>query len=59
MDNYFASFRLVTHLGINNIRAKGLLNKNSLSKCTIIGDKQPQEKERDHFEQRISSEKAV
>ena len=27
MDNYFISFRLLTHLGVNNIRATGVLNK--------------------------------
>ena len=40
MDNYFMSFRLLTHLGVNNIQATGVLNKNRLPKCTIIGDKQ-------------------
>ena len=52
MDNYFTSFRLLTHLGVNSIRAD-VLNKNRLRKCTIIGDKQLQKKkELDHFEQR-------
>ena len=37
MDNYFTSFCLVTHLEVNNIRATGMLNKNRLRKCTIIG----------------------
>ena len=59
MDNYFTSFRLLTHLGVNNMRATRVLNKNRLRKCTIIGHKQLQKKERDHFEQRISSKKAV
>ena len=35
MNNYFTTFRL-----FNNIWATGVLNKNRLSKCTIIGDKQ-------------------
>ena len=39
MDNHFKSFRLVTHLGVNNIRATSVFNKNSLRKCTILGDK--------------------
>ena len=51
MDNYFTSFRLLTNLCVNNIRAIPVLNKNRLRKCTIIGDKQLQKKERDHFEQ--------
>ena len=42
MDNYFTSFRLLTHLGANNIRTTRVLNKNRLPKCTIIGDKQLQ-----------------
>ena len=30
MDNYFTSVRLFTHLGVNNIRATGVLNQNRL-----------------------------
>ena len=37
LDNYFTSFRLLTHLGVNNIRATGVLSKNKLRKCIIIG----------------------
>ena len=59
MDNYLTSFRLPTHLGVNNIRARRVLNKNRLGKCTIIGDKQLQKKERGHFQQCASSKKAV
>ena len=60
MDNYFTSFRLLTHLGVNNIRAKRVLKKNRLRKCTMIGDKQLQKKkERGQFEQLTSSKKAV
>ena len=59
MDNYFTSFCLLTHVGVNNIRATGVLNKKRLGKCTITRDKQLQQKERDHFEQCISSKKAV
>ena len=44
MYNYFTSFRLLTHLGVNNIRATRVLNKNRLRKCTIIGEKQLQKK---------------
>ena len=44
MNNYFTSFRLFTHLGVDNIRATCVLNKNRLRKCTIIGDKHLQEK---------------
>ena len=40
MDNYFTSFSLLTHLGVNNIRATRVLSKNRLRKCTITGDKQ-------------------
>ena len=60
MDNYFTSLRLLTHLGVNNIRVTRLLIKNRLRKYTIIEVKQLQkEKERGHFEQRTSSKKAV
>ena len=59
MDNYFTPFHLLTHLGVNKIRATRVLNKNRLSKCTIIGYNQLQKEERGHFEQRTSSKKAV
>ena len=61
MDNYFfvTSFCLLTHLGVKNIWAARLFNKNRLRKCTIIGDKHLQNKERGHFEQRASSKKAL
>ena len=50
MDNYFTSFRLLIHLGVNNIRATRVQNKNGLRKRTITGDKQLRKKERGHFE---------
>ena len=59
MDKYFTSFRLLTHLGVNKIRATLMLSKNRLRKCTIIGDKQLQKKGRGHFKQRPSSKKAL
>ena len=34
MDNYFTSFSLLTDLGVNNIRATSVLNKNRLKKRT-------------------------
>ena len=55
MDNYFTSFRLPRLLGVNSIRATRVLNKITLRKCTIIGDKQLQRKKRDHFKQCKSS----
>ena len=55
----FRSFCLLTHLQVNIIRETGVLNKHRLRNCTVIGDKQFQKKERGHFEQRISSKKAV
>ena len=57
MDNYFTFACLLTHLGLNNIRATRVLNKNSLRKRTFTGDKQLQKKERGHFEHRTSSKK--
>ena len=44
MDNYFTSFCLLIHVGVNNIRATGGLNKKRLRKYTIIRDKQLQKK---------------
>ena len=40
----FISFYLFTHLGVNNVRATVVLNKNRLSKCTMIGDNQLQDR---------------
>ena len=40
MNNYSKSFGLLTHLGVSNIRATGVLNKNRLRKCTIVENKQ-------------------
>ena len=42
------SFNVSSMLGVNNIRLACVLNKNRLCKCTIIGNKQPQNKERAH-----------
>ena len=54
-ENYFTSFRLLTLLGVNNIRATRVLNENRLHKFTIIGDKQLQKKnERDHFKKQCN-----
>ena len=44
MDNNFTSFRLFTLLGVNNIWATLVLNKNTLRKCTAIGEKQLQKR---------------
>ena len=52
MDNYFTSFRLLTLLEVNNIPEIRVLNKNRLRKCTIIGEKPLQKKERGYFKQR-------
>ena len=44
MDNYFRSFCLLTHVGFNDIRTTGALNKKRLRKCTITRDKPLQKK---------------
>ena len=59
MCNYFTLFRLLTHLGVNNIQATSVLNKNRFRKSTITGGKQVQKKEHPHFEKHTSSKKAV
>ena len=58
MGNDFRSFCLLTYIGINNIQVTGVLNKNKLHKDSIIGEQQLQKKERGHFEQRFSGQKA-
>ena len=57
LENYFTSFRLLTHLGVNNFEATGVLNKNTLRKCIITWDKQSQKKECGCFEQLPLSQK--
>ena len=37
MDNYFPSFRLLTHLGVNNIQAKGVRNKTGYANALSLG----------------------
>ena len=59
MDDYFTSFCLLTHLGVNNNRATLVQNKNRLHKCIFIGSKQLQKKEQGHFKQPTSSKKAA
>ena len=44
MENYFAFFRLLSYLGVNDIRAIAVLNKNRLRKCINTGDKRLQKK---------------
>ena len=56
LDNYFPSFRLLTHLGVNNIWAE-IDCANALSFEDL--KKQLQKMERGDFEQRTSSKKAV
>ena len=58
MNNYLTCFRLLTHLGVNNIWTTGVLNKNSIRKSTIFVGKQSQKKECGNFGQRTSSKKS-
>ena len=37
INNYFTSFRQMTHLGVNIIRAAGVLNINRLRQCLSLG----------------------
>ena len=53
MDNYFTF-----HLGVNSIWATGVFNRNRMQ-MHCHREKQLQKKERNHFEQHISNEKAV
>ena len=56
MDNYFTSFRLLTHLGVNNIWATSVPNNaNTLS----LGANNCKKKKRGRFEQRTSSKKEM
>ena len=53
MDNYFTSFRPLTHLGVNNSRVTRAAQMHYHWGQTAA------KKERNHFEQRTSSKKAV
>ena len=53
MDNYFISFCLLTHFGVNNIRGHG--NALSLGRNSSKKNK----KVHDHFEQRTSNKKEL
>ena len=44
MLTYFTCFSLFTQLGVHKVWAKVVFNKNKLSKCTMIGDKQLQKR---------------
>ena len=59
MDNYLTSFRLLTLLGVNNMRATRVLNKTRLRKCAVIGDKQLQKKKRGHYKHSPLSKEVV
>ena len=60
MNNYSKSFGLLTHLGVSNIRATGVLNKNRLRKCTIVGNRCiGNKRDHGHFELGKSSKTAV
>ena len=59
MGNYLTSFHSLTHLGINNIRATGVLNKIGYANALSLGSNSCKKKERSHFEQRTSSKKPV
>ena len=59
MNNYVTCFSMPTHLGVNNIWATGVLSKNRLRKCTIVGDKQPQKSNVDTLDSAHQAKKAV
>ena len=59
MDNYFTSFCLLTYVGVNNIRVTGAFNKKKVTQMYYYKGQRAAKKERNHFEQRTSSKKAV
>ena len=50
---------MLTYLGVNNIWAIGVLSKNRLRKCTIVGNKQPQKRNVDTLDSAHQAKKAV
>ena len=59
VNNYVTCFRMLTHLGVNNIWATGVLSKNRLRKYSIVGDKQPQKENVDTLDSAHQAKKAV
>ena len=59
MNNYITCFRMLTYLGVNNIWATGVLSKNRLRKCTIVGQKQPQKRNVDTLNSAHQAKNAV
>jgi len=55
VDNFFTSLRLLHFLHDNNIKAKGVIRSNKLSKCPIKAPKSLEKKERGLFDQRSDS----
>ena len=55
MDNYFASLWLLVHLGEQDIRATGVINKKKLNKCRTMGDKALKKNPRGQMDQRKST----
>ena len=51
MDNYFTSFRLLTHLGANNIRTTRVFKKIGYANALSLGTNSCKKKERGHFKQ--------
>ena len=59
MLTYFTSFRLFTHIEVNNIRATIVLNKNRLRKCTLTWVKQLQKRNGASLNSAFQAKKAV
>ena len=58
MNNFLAPFCLLTHLGVNNVWAKTVLNKTGFPNALTLETNSSKKKERGYFEQRTPSKKS-
>ena len=58
-DNFFTTFRLVQHLGDNNIRATGTVHRSQLHKTPITGPNELQKKARGFHEELSASDNSI
>ena len=58
-DNFFTSFRLLSHLLEHNIQATGVIKSNKLGKCPVEAPKSLEKKERGYFDQKTDKRSSV
>jgi hypothetical protein len=59
MDNFFTSFRLLSHLAKSNIQVTGVIRSNKLGRCPIEPSRKLDKKNRGFFDQQTESTNTV